>query len=59
MRVLKIILAMIAMTYGVALVIFVALLLISGPSVALKVWTSPYLIAVYPFSLFVAVRYLR
>jgi uncharacterized membrane protein len=59
MRTLRMIVAAIAMVFGVTLLIFLAALLIAGPSVADRVWSSPYLIALYPAAIFVAVRYLR
>jgi hypothetical protein len=59
MRILKAITAVLAMVFGLTLLIFVAVLWIAGPSAADHVWSSPYLIALYPVTLFVAVRYVR
>jgi hypothetical protein len=59
MRVVKVILASIAMAFAMTMLIFLAALWIAGPSAAERVWSSPYIIALYPISLFIAARYLR
>jgi hypothetical protein len=59
MRVIKVIIAAFAMVFGVSMLAFLAALWIAGPSVADRVWSSPYVLALYPVGLFVAARYLR
>jgi hypothetical protein len=59
MRALKIVVATFAMVFCVSLLAFLAALWIAGPSTADRVWSSPYIIVLYPVTLFVAARWLR
>jgi hypothetical protein len=58
-RVLKILVAASALTFGIGLIVFIAFLWIGGPSMADHVWTSPFLLIAYVLGLVVAARYIR
>ena len=59
MRVLKVIIASWAITFGVGLVALIVLLWVGGPTMAGRVWTSPYLLIAWVLGLAISARYIR